>query len=184
MEVDKVAYRLAKGRSKRVVAKTQDEERQRYCDTLEEEDGKGSVFRIAKQIVGLNKDITASGCVKGVDGRTAVEEEGIMQRWKEYYEQLLNEEFYWNKDSIVSIDVMNGEEASVDERLISVSEVKLAIAKAKSGKATGPSGVAADMLKAAGGGAGGRGEENLNGRSGGDTAGTPGLALFLMRFFR
>src|SRR5206468_5045324 len=40
-------------------------------------------------------------------------------------------------------------EASVDERLISVCEVKLAIAKAKSGKA-GPSGVAADMLKAAG----------------------------------
>src|SRR5437867_12558957 len=45
---------------------------------------------------------------------------------------------------------MNGEETSVDERLISVSEVGLAIAKARSGKATGPSGVAADMLKAAG----------------------------------
>src|SRR2546425_2219059 len=45
---------------------------------------------------------------------------------------------------------MNREEASVDERLISVSEVRLAIAKAKSGKAAGPSGVAADKLKAAG----------------------------------
>ena len=45
---------------------------------------------------------------------------------------------------------MNREEASVDEREISVSEVRLAIAKAKSGKAAGPSGVAADMLKAAG----------------------------------
>src|SRR3989441_12971439 len=86
---------------------------------------------------------------EGVDGRTVVEEEGIMQRWKEYYEQLVNEEFDWNKDSIGSIDVMNREEASVDERLISVSEVRLAIAKAKSGKAAGPSGVAADMLKAA-----------------------------------
>src|SRR3989442_11253899 len=46
-----------------------------------------SLKRIAKQMVGLNKDISASGCVKGVDGRTVVEEEGIMQRWKEYYEQ-------------------------------------------------------------------------------------------------
>src|SRR2546425_1118708 len=142
---------LAKGRSKRIVAKARGEERQRYCDMLEAEDGKGNVFRVAKQMVGLNKDITASGCVKGVNGRTVVEEEGIMQRFKEYYEQLLNDEFNWNKDSIGSIDVMNGEEASVDERLISVSEVRLAIAKAKSGKATGPSGVAADMLKAAGG---------------------------------
>src|SRR3989441_2752155 len=87
---------------------------------------------------------------EGIDGRTIVEEEGIMQRWKEYYEQLLNEEFDWNKDSIGRIGGTDKVEASVDERLISVSEVRLAIAKAKSGKAAGPSGVAADMLKAAG----------------------------------
>src|SRR3989441_9996154 len=55
-----------------------------------------------------------------------------------------NSSFNWNKDNIDSIDVMNREEASVDERLISVSEVRLAIAKAKSGKAEEPSGVAAD----------------------------------------
>ena len=106
----------AKRRSKRVVAKAQGEERQRYCDMLEAEDGKGNVFRVAKQMVGLNKDITASGCVKGVNGRTVVEEEGIMQRWKEYYEQLLNEEFDWNKDSIGSIDVMDREEAWMKEK--------------------------------------------------------------------
>ena len=47
-------------RSKRVVAKAQDEERQRYCDMLEEEDGMGSVFRVAKQMVWLNKDIAVS----------------------------------------------------------------------------------------------------------------------------
>ena len=46
---------------------------------LEEEDGKGSVFRVAKQMVGLNRDIAAGGCVKGVDGRTVVKEEGMMQ---------------------------------------------------------------------------------------------------------
>src|SRR5437899_221963 len=73
-----------------------------------------------------------------------------MQRWKEYYEQLLNEEFDWNKDSIGSIGEMNKVEASVVEREISVAEVSSAIFKAKSGKAAGPSGVAADMLKAAG----------------------------------
>src|SRR3989441_8678449 len=74
----------------------------------------------------------------------------IMQRWKEYYEQLLNEEFDWNKDGIGSIGEMNKVEASVDEREISVAEVSSAISKAMSGKAAGPSGVAADMLKAAG----------------------------------
>ena len=64
MEVDKGAYKLAKNRSKRVVAKAQDEVRQRYCNMLVKEDGRGNVFRVAKQMVGLNKDITASGCVK------------------------------------------------------------------------------------------------------------------------
>ena len=38
----------------------------------------------------------------------------------------------------------------MDGSVISADEVRLAIFKAKSGKATGPSGVAADMLKAAG----------------------------------
>ena len=70
MEVDKEAYKLAKNRSKRVVARAQDEERRRYCDILVEEDGKGNVFRVAKQMIELNKYIIASGCVKGVDGRT------------------------------------------------------------------------------------------------------------------
>src|SRR2546425_1312093 len=98
---------------------------------------------------------------EGIDGRIIVEKEGIMQRWKEYYEQLLNEEFDWNKDSIGSIGGTDKVEASVDEREISVSEVRLAIAKAKSGKAAGASGVAEEMVKAAGGGGGEGGEENL-----------------------
>src|SRR6267154_1575405 len=146
-EVNKGAYKLAKSRSKRVVAKAQDEVRQRYCNMLVEEDGKGNVFRVAKQMVGLNKDITASGCVRGADGRTIVEDEEIMQRWKEYYERLSNEEFEWNIDSIGEI---NKEETSVGERVISAAEVRVAISRANSGKAAGPSGVAADMLKAAG----------------------------------
>src|SRR2546425_7014705 len=75
---DNGAYKLAKHRGKRGVAKAQDEERRRYCDMLVEEDGKGNVFRVAKQMVGLNKDVTASGCVKGVDGRIIVEEKKIM----------------------------------------------------------------------------------------------------------
>ena len=45
---------------------------------------------------------------------------------------------------------INKEETSVEERVISAAEVRVAISRAKSGKAAGPSCVAADMLKAAG----------------------------------
>ena len=38
----------------------------------------------------------------------------------------------------------------MDGRVISADEVRLVIFKATSGKATGPSGIAADMLKAVG----------------------------------
>src|SRR3954471_12315313 len=96
-----------------------------------------------------------------------MEKKGIMQRWKEYYEQLLNEEFDWNKDSIGSIGEMNKVEASVDEREISLAEVSSAISKAKSGKAAGPSGVAADMLKAAGEAGGEWGANILHEKRGG-----------------
>src|SRR3989442_1199990 len=84
---------------------------------------------------------------EGVDERTIVEEKKIMRRWKEYYNQLLNEEFDWNKESI---DEINKVDTWEDRRVISADEVRLAIFKAKSGKATGPSGVAVDTLKAAG----------------------------------
>ena len=76
-----------------------------------------------------------------------MEEKKIMRRWKEYYDQLLNEKFDWNKDSI---DEVNKVEAALDGRVISADEVRLAIFKAKSAKATGPSGIASDILKAAG----------------------------------
>ena len=45
-----------------------------------------------------------------------MEEKKIMRRWKEYYDQLLNEEFDWNKDSV---DEVNKVEAAVDGRTIS-----------------------------------------------------------------
>ena len=56
---------LAKGRSKRVVVKAQGEERQGYCVMLEAEDGKVNVFRVAKQMVGLNRHYCEWMCEGG-----------------------------------------------------------------------------------------------------------------------
>ena len=56
-----------------------------------------------------------------------------------------NEEFPWNKDGLVEVGVVNG---PTEE--ISFEEVSAAVKKMKNNKAAGPSGVVADMLKAAG----------------------------------
>ena len=72
-------------------------------------------------------------------------EDEVTERWKEYFETLLNEEFEWNKDGLTAADKISGPAES-----ISYNEVKSAIAKTRSCKAAGPSGVVAEMLKATG----------------------------------
>ena len=54
-------------------------------------------------------------------------------------------EFEWNKDGLTAVDKVCG-----PAEIISRSEVKSAITKTKSGKAAGPSGVVAEMLRTSG----------------------------------
>jgi len=69
----------------------------------------------------------------------------VKERWKDYFEKLLNEEFEWDKDGLPEVSRVSG-----PAEIISSSEVRSAIAKTKLAKAAGPSGVVADMLKASG----------------------------------
>ena len=112
---------------------------------MDEEDAKGTVFRIAKQMVKSHRDVIGSNCIKNSEGKIVVDEERIKEVWHDYYKKLLNVEFDWNRNALAEEDVVVG---PAEE--ISLSEVKAAIAKMKSGKAAGPSGIGADMLKAAG----------------------------------
>ena len=68
-----------------------------------------------------------------------------MEVWRSHYEKLSNEEFPWNKEALPTADAIRG---PCEE--FSIAEVQAAIKKMKNNKAAGPSGVAADMLKAAG----------------------------------
>ena len=65
--------------------------------------------------------------------------------WRQYFEKLLNEEFAWNNKSLGTEDAVAG---PVEE--ITTSEVRTATSKMKLERAAGPSGIAAEMLKAAG----------------------------------
>jgi len=58
---------------------------------------------------------------------------------------LLNEEFVWDRNCITTVDAVCGP----SERITS-EEVRVAVKEMKMGKAAGPSGVVAEMLKSAG----------------------------------
>ena len=70
-------------------------------------------------------------------------EEQVSDRWREYFEKLLNEENEWN-------DELSAEYVEGPADMISKEEVRQAIQDLKVRKAAGPSGVTAEMIKAAG----------------------------------
>src|SRR5260221_3765 len=88
---DQEANRQAKVSAKRVIFKAQEAERKKFGELLDDEDEKGHVFRVAKQMVRKNRDVVGGGCVKDRDGKIVVEEEKIKEVWRDYFEKLLNE---------------------------------------------------------------------------------------------
>ena len=74
-----------------------------------------------------------------------VEQEKLMEVWREYYDKLSNEEFPCYKVALSEVGAVSG---PCEE--ISFEEVRAAVKKMKNSKAAGPTGVVADMLKATG----------------------------------
>ena len=81
--------------------------------------------------------------MKDDDGKIVVEEDKLMEVWRAHYDKISNEEFAWDRNSLINVSRVCGP----NER-VSASEVVVAIGKMKQGKSAGPTGVAAEMLKA------------------------------------
>ena len=101
------------------------------------------MFRVAKQLVRKNRDVVGAGCVKDNVGKIVVEEDKLLEVWKEHYDRISNEEFSWDREGLTDVRPVCGPGEKISEE-----EIGNAIGKMK--KAGGPSGVVADMLKAAG----------------------------------
>ena len=139
---NKEEYLQAKRNAKRSVytAKKTAEEN-KFADL---KPGMNDIFKIAKQMRKDNQDIIGDKCVKDDSGNLSTDIEAKKAAWKQHYERLLNEEFPWNSNNLTANSVAG------PPILITVDMVSKAIAKMKPGKAAGPSGVVAEMLKAAG----------------------------------
>ena len=78
--------------------------------------------------------------MKGDNGELLVSEEQVSDRWREYFEKLLNEEN----------DELPAEYVEGPADMISKEEVRQAVQDLKVRKAAGPNGVTGEMIKAAG----------------------------------
>ena len=78
-------------------------------------------------------------------GELATSDEAKLDAWVEHYARLLNVEFDWPSDKLPEVAPIAGPPPSVSTDLI-----HKAISKIKCGKAAGPSGIIAEMLKSSG----------------------------------
>ena len=101
------------------------------------------IYRIVKQMRAENQDVLGDKCVKDDNGNLSFCDEAKKAAWKAHYERLLNREFDWNTDGLPPASPIAGPPICV-----TVEMVKSALSRMKSGKAPGPSGIVAEMLKA------------------------------------
>ena len=133
-------YQASRNEAKRCITRVQAEVMKKQAET-DSKEGRQNIFRIAKQKKKERKDITGTKCLKGDNGELLVSEEQVSGRWREYFEKLLNEN-EWNDE--LSAEYVEGPADMISK------EVRQAIQDLKVRKAAGPSGVTAEMNKAAG----------------------------------
>ena len=103
------------------------------------------IYRLAKQMRRDNQDVMGEKPVKNDAGHLSLDEEAKRAAWKEHYERLLNVEFSWNPEDLSKESTVEG-----PSEPITLEMITKAISKMASGKAAGPSGIVAEMLKPVG----------------------------------
>ena len=89
-------------------------------------------------------DIVDENCVCKDAGELALTDEGNMKTWVEHYARLLNVEFEWPSIELPEVP------PTVAPQYVPTTPVRNALSKITCSKAAGPSGIIAEMLKAAG----------------------------------
>ena len=103
------------------------------------------IYRLAKQVRRENQDVIGAKPVKNNNGQMFLDVDSKKEAWREHYMYLFNVEFSWNPGGLSEIYPVEG-----PSKPITTAMVRKAINKISLGKAAGPSGIVAEMLKAAG----------------------------------
>lgn len=89
---DQEQYKVAKKNAKKAVAVAKAESLQNFYEDLDTKQGQKKVYSVAKQRNKATKDLVHVKQIKDGQGRVLGEEQDIKQRWKSYFETLLNVE--------------------------------------------------------------------------------------------
>ncbi|KAK3506427.1 hypothetical protein QTP70_000276 [Hemibagrus guttatus] len=143
-EENRQEYKELQRRVKREVSKAKQEAYNELYTRLDTREGEKDMYRLARQRDRDGKDVQQVRVIKDRDGRVLTSEESIQRRWKEYFEELMNEENEREK----RVEGVNSVEQKVDK--IRKDEVRKALKRMKSGKAVGPDDIPVEVWKCLG----------------------------------
>jgi len=141
-EIDREAYKQKRKETKVVIASIKAEEYKKWERNKGKPEMITELLRISKQKKKDRQDVIGGKYVKDKKGDIKVNDNEIMDRWKEYFMVLLNEH------NDYEIDESAKSEGPLRE--ITELEVEAALKGMKKGKAAGPSGLTSELLQAAG----------------------------------
>jgi hypothetical protein len=102
-------------------------------------DGRQKMFRVEKQMRRDKSDVEGTSYIKDENGVIEVDSVAVAERWRRYFERLLNEE---NEHNIEDQNVVEG-----PIECVSLEKVEDALRKMKNSKAPGLSGLSSDLIK-------------------------------------
>ncbi|MFY0383419.1 RNA-directed DNA polymerase, partial [Bacillus sp. YIM B13582] len=131
-EKSRQEYKEMRQQVKRDVAKAKEKAYEELYERLDTKEGEKDLYRLARQRDRAGKDVLQVRAIKDGDGNVLTSEESVLRRWREYFEQLMNEENQRER----RLDDVELVKQEVDR--ISKEEVRAAIKRMKSGKSVGP----------------------------------------------
>ncbi|KAK3546997.1 hypothetical protein QTP86_008421, partial [Hemibagrus guttatus] len=143
-EENRQEYKELQRRVKREVSKAKQKAYDELYTRLDTREGEKDLYRLARQRDRDGKNVQQVRVIKDRDGRVLSSEERVQRRWKEYFEELMNEENEREK----RVEGVNSVEQKVDK--IRKDEVRKALKRMKSGKAVGPDDIPVEVWKCLG----------------------------------
>ncbi|KAK3542907.1 hypothetical protein QTP70_006530 [Hemibagrus guttatus] len=143
-EENRQEYKELQRRVKREVSKAKQKAYDELYTRLDNREGEKDLYRLARQRDRDGKDVQQVRVIKDRDGRVLTSEESVQRRWKEYFEELMNEENEREK----RVEGVNSVEQKVDK--IRKYGVRKALKRMKSGKAVGPDDIPVEVWKCLG----------------------------------
>ena len=92
-EEDRMEYQVKKREAKVAVGRAKREAWRQWSEDLNTREGRNKIFRVAAQMRKDKKDIQGANFIKDEDGSILVEQTAVAERWRKYFQELLNGEF-------------------------------------------------------------------------------------------